>query len=107
MRSPRVLQYYKRYRTLQEPDLKDNLHFQRWIFAYRKSLILRLKTPTSKTITLILRPPSSSVLRSELKERTMTPKTRLTGEPIMRILCKKTDTLVGYLYQWNNGDLGV
>jgi hypothetical protein len=31
--------------------------------------------------------------------------TRLTGEPIMRILCKKTDTLVGYLYQWNNGDL--
>lgn len=32
-------------------------------------------------------------------------KPRLTGEPIMRILCKKTDTLVGYLYQWNNGDL--
>jgi len=31
--------------------------------------------------------------------------TRLTGEPIMRILCKKTDALVGYLYQWNNGDL--
>ena len=26
----------------------------------------------------------------------MTPKPRLTGEPIMRILCKKTDTLVGY-----------
>ncbi|TDQ56872.1 MULTISPECIES: hypothetical protein [Paracoccaceae] len=35
----------------------------------------------------------------------MTPKPRLTGEPIMRILCKKTDTLVGFLYQWNNGDL--
>jgi len=35
----------------------------------------------------------------------MTPKTRLTGEPIMRIFCKKTDTLVGYLYQWNNGDV--
>ena len=35
----------------------------------------------------------------------MTPKPRLTGEPIMRILCKKTDTVVGYLYQWNNGDL--
>ncbi len=35
----------------------------------------------------------------------MTPKPRLTGEPILRILCKKTDTLVGYLYQWNNGDL--
>jgi hypothetical protein len=31
--------------------------------------------------------------------------TRLTGEPILRILCKKTDTIVGYLYQWNNGDL--
>ncbi len=30
---------------------------------------------------------------------------RLTGEPTMRILCKKTNTLVGYLYQWNNGDL--
>lgn len=35
----------------------------------------------------------------------MASETRLTGEPIMRILCKKTDTLVGYLYQWNNGDL--
>ena len=35
----------------------------------------------------------------------MTPKTRLTGEAIMRILCKNTDNLVGYLYQWNNGDL--
>jgi len=35
----------------------------------------------------------------------MTPKTRLTGEPIMRILCKNTGSLVGYLYQWNNGDL--
>jgi hypothetical protein len=37
-----------------------------------------------------------------------TPKTskiRLTGQPIMRILCKNTETLVGYLYQWNNGDL--
>ncbi len=37
--------------------------------------------------------------------RNLTPKTRLTGEPIMRILCKETDALVGYLYQWNNGDL--
>ena len=37
--------------------------------------------------------------------RIKTPKTRLTGKPIMRILCKKTDTLVGFLYQWNNGDL--
>lgn len=35
----------------------------------------------------------------------MIPQSRLTGEPIMRILCKRTDTLVGYLYQWNNGDL--
>lgn len=35
----------------------------------------------------------------------MTPTTRLTGEPIMRILCKKTDALVGHLYQWNNGDV--
>ena len=35
----------------------------------------------------------------------MTPKPRPTGEPILRILCKKTDSLVGYLYQWDNGDL--
>ncbi len=35
----------------------------------------------------------------------MASKPRLTGEPIMRILCKKTDSLVGYLYQWDNGDL--
>jgi len=45
---------------------------------------------------------SSEVL---VEERVMTPKPRLTGEPIMRILCKKTDNLVGFLYQWNNGDL--
>lgn len=30
---------------------------------------------------------------------------RLTAEPVMRILCKRTDALVGYLYKWNNGDL--
>lgn len=30
---------------------------------------------------------------------------RLTGKPIMRIICKKTGRVVGYLYQWNNGDL--
>lgn len=35
----------------------------------------------------------------------MTPQPRLTGKPIMRILCQKTNTLVGFLYQWNNGDL--
>ncbi len=35
----------------------------------------------------------------------MPPAPRLTGTPIMRILCKKTDSLVGYLYQWDNGDL--
>jgi len=35
----------------------------------------------------------------------MSQETRLTGEPIMRIFCKKTNMLVGYLYQWNNGDL--
>ena len=34
-----------------------------------------------------------------------TPKTRLTGEAIMRILCKNTGNLVGYLYQWDNGDV--
>jgi hypothetical protein len=35
----------------------------------------------------------------------MTPKPRLIGEPIMRIFCKNTDSLVGYLYQWDNGEL--
>lgn len=30
---------------------------------------------------------------------------RITGEAILRILCKKTDRLVGYLSQWNKGDL--
>ena len=35
----------------------------------------------------------------------MNMKPRLTGEPIMRILCKKSKNLVGYLYQWNNGDV--
>jgi hypothetical protein len=44
-------------------------------------------------------------MRSKEEERIMTTKPRLTGEPIMRILCKKTDSLVGYLYQWDNGDL--
>ena len=34
----------------------------------------------------------------------MTENPRLTGEPIMRIFCKRTDSLVGYLYRWNNGD---
>ncbi len=34
----------------------------------------------------------------------MNTKPRLTGEPIMRILCNKTEKLVGYLYQWDNGD---
>ena len=29
----------------------------------------------------------------------------LTGEPVKRIFCKKTGRLVGFLYQWNNGDL--
>ncbi|WP_420006153.1 hypothetical protein [Arenibacterium sp. LLYu02] len=35
----------------------------------------------------------------------MNTKPRLTGEPIMRILSKKSENLVGYLYQWNNGDV--
>ncbi len=30
---------------------------------------------------------------------------RLTGEAIMRIRCKRSERVVGYLYQWNNGDL--
>lgn len=30
---------------------------------------------------------------------------RLMAEPIMCILCRKTENLVGHLYHWNNGDL--
>ena len=49
--------------------------------------------------------PNMKIQPRMATSRIMTPKARLTGEPIMRIFCKKTDTLVGYLYQWNNGDL--
>lgn len=38
-------------------------------------------------------------------ERMVTPTARLTGQPVKRILCTKTDRLVGFLYRWNNGDL--
>ncbi len=30
---------------------------------------------------------------------------RLTGEPVMRIVCETSGGVVGYLYRWNNGDL--
>ncbi len=30
---------------------------------------------------------------------------RLTGEPVMRILCETSGGVVGYLYRWNNGDV--
>lgn len=30
---------------------------------------------------------------------------RLTGTPIKRILCKTSGKLVGFLYEWNNGDI--
>ena len=43
--------------------------------------------------------------RATAVEFDVTPTPRLTGEPIMRILCKQTDNLVGFLYQWNNGDV--
>jgi hypothetical protein len=45
------------------------------------------------------------VARTAAVEPHLTSETRLTGEPIMRIICKNTDKLVGHLYQWNNGDL--
>lgn len=35
----------------------------------------------------------------------MTKSPRLTGTPIMRIQAAESDTLVGFLYQMNNGDL--
>lgn len=38
-------------------------------------------------------------------EQIVSSSTRLTGEPVRRIFCKKTGNLVGYLYKWNNGDL--
>lgn len=30
---------------------------------------------------------------------------RLTGTPIKQILCKTSGKLVGFLYEWNNGDI--
>lgn len=35
----------------------------------------------------------------------MSASPRLVGTPIMRIVCKKTGDLVGYLYHWDNCDL--
>ena len=35
----------------------------------------------------------------------MSPDPRLTGEPILRILCKSKHQLVGYPNHWDNGDL--
>jgi hypothetical protein len=46
-----------------------------------------------------------TMTRSERQEPDMTPKQRLTGEPILRILCKNTGVVVGFLYLWDNGDL--
>jgi hypothetical protein len=40
-----------------------------------------------------------------VKDSQMTKTQRLAAEPIMRILCGITGSLVGYLYQWNNGDV--
>lgn len=37
----------------------------------------------------------------------MPPTPRLTAKPIMRIFCRKSDELVGFLYLWNNGDLQI
>ena len=34
----------------------------------------------------------------------MSQKPRLTGRPIMRILSEKSGKLVGFLYEWDNGD---
>jgi hypothetical protein len=46
-----------------------------------------------------------TVTRSERQEPDMTSNQRLTGEPILRILCKNTGVVVGFLYLWDNGDL--
>lgn len=34
----------------------------------------------------------------------MSQSPRLTGTPIMRIYARTSGELVGYLYEWNNGD---
>lgn len=39
------------------------------------------------------------------EESRMSHAPRLTGTPIMRILSKTSGELVGYLYEWDNGDL--
>lgn len=34
----------------------------------------------------------------------MTNEPRLMARPVSRIRCSKTQRIVGYLYEWNNGD---
>ncbi len=40
-----------------------------------------------------------------VSQRSVNSGPRLTGEPVMRILCETSGGVVGYLYRWNNGDL--
>lgn len=49
--------------------------------------------------------PLLSNFEPEQKERAMPVQPRLTGEPILRIICRNSDKLVGYLYRFNNGEL--
>lgn len=43
--------------------------------------------------------------RQTVGAKNATHSRRLTGEAIMRIHCQRSGRVVGYLYQWNNGDL--
>lgn len=32
---------------------------------------------------------------------------RLTAVPVMRLICRKSGNLAGFMYLWNNGDLQI
>lgn len=34
----------------------------------------------------------------------MSKEPRLTGHPISRILCSRSNRTLGFMYEWNNGD---
>ncbi len=43
--------------------------------------------------------------RVRLRKKVMTKEQRLVAHPVSRILCAKSGATVGFVYEWNNGDL--
>jgi len=87
------------------PISKDRLRFAGWIFAHGDLATLQSQKAGSNQHQTRIRVARLSVAKPTLEYPILNTKPRLTGEPIMRILCEKTDRLVGYLYQWDNGDV--